>query len=502
MKMNDIVVIGKVTGSSANLIEVEYPSMVRTDDSARGQEIDDILVNQHAPLHVTVEHMYIVMAMENNEDLHEEIMDDNDEVPIWANSSTLPTILVDGVDAGPPAGPFDNMLYAGGRKEKASIDWDFDPVRKPAFVLFSESDEDDSGEGGQTGVFRPARVNNEKGEPSAFHIFNPMYAEEKRPAGAYLGTFSSSYYPMPYRDGFGPVLDLAAEKGWSAQVIAWDEGKRAACFIDVTSNVDWDSINHPLIEDNWQKRGFFNTGDYRIGIAIHNSLDGSSAFKVQAVAERLLCTNGMVMGDRATLINLKHTKGVLGNYDFDGLADKIGEVIQSAAQEILVAEAMRGIEVDRSVFEKLMTICERKGLITKPVLKHDKEGKFQGIRVGSGRMWRLMGQGWTKPTEEWVAVNSEDKGTLYHAYNVLTGAITHNPTWTDGTEKIPGKTMNFNTLHERLHTVHKVLGKLTKDVYSKMDASETQDLFTTKAASVDAIGECLDKIPMFSEVLH
>ncbi len=70
------------------------------------------------------------------------------------------------------------------------------------------------------------------------------------------------------------------------------------------------------------------------------------------------------MGDRATLISLKHTNGVLGNFDFSKLADKIHEVIETAAEEILVAESMRDIQVDRNMFEKLMTICERKGLIT------------------------------------------------------------------------------------------------------------------------------------------
>tara|TARA_Y100000592_G_scaffold96562_2_gene165281 strand:- start:1033 stop:2580 length:1548 start_codon:yes stop_codon:yes gene_type:complete len=515
--MNDIVVIGKVTGSTANIVEVEYPSMVgvnhiriprtlvgrlerisngrvavlvRTDDSARGQEIDDILINQHAPLHVTDEHMNIVMAMENNEPMPGDSVENDDEVPMWSNEASL-SITVDGVEAG-PAGPFDDMLYAGGRKEKASIDWDFDPVRKPAFVVHESNENTNMGA-------TVARVNGPSGEPAAYHIFNPHYAEEKRPAGAYLGTFSASYYPMPYRKGFGPVLDLAAEKGWPAQVIAWDEGKRAACFCDVTTSVDWESAGRSL-GDKWQQRGFAKTGDYRIGIAIHNSLDGSSAFKVQAVAERLACTNGMVMGDRATLVNLKHTKGVLGNYDFDSLADKISEVIQAAADEIIVAESMRGIEVNRDTFEKLMTICERKGLITKPTLKRDDEGNV--VSINRGHMWRLMGQGWTKPSESWVAVSGEDKGTLYHAYNILTGAITHKPTWTDGTAVLNGSTMNFNTFHDRLHTVHKVLGDLTKDVYNKLDMTETQDLHTTKSASANILAERLANVPMFSEVLH
>ncbi len=87
--MNDIVLIGKVTETTANLIEIEYPSTmginsirlpkimvsrferisngrvavyVRTDESEKGRQLDDELVNKHAPLHVTGEHMSIVMA--------------------------------------------------------------------------------------------------------------------------------------------------------------------------------------------------------------------------------------------------------------------------------------------------------------------------------------------------------------------------------------------------------------------------------------------------------
>jgi len=497
--MNDIVLIGKVTETTANLIEIEYPSTmginsvrlpktmvsrferisngrvavyVRTDNSDKGRQLDDELINQHAPLHVTDEHLNIVMAFENNESI--ETADEyDDETPIWSTPSEVaPTVTVDGVVQAD--GPFDNMLFSGGRKEKATMDWDFDPVRKPAFVVV------DSGDPAMGSTV--ARVNGANGEPSAFHIFNPNYASDTRPMGAHLGTFSASYYPMPYRVGYGPVLDMAAEKGWPCQVMAWNEGKQSALFIDVSTNVDWDKASARL-GTSWQSRGFANNGDYRVGIAIYNSLDGSSAYKVQAVAERLVCTNGMVMGDRANLISLRHTNGVLGNFDFSKLADKIHEVIETAAEEIIVAETMKDFTVNRDTFEKLMTICERKGLITKPQIKRDDTGNVVG--VNRGHMWRLMGQGWTNPSEPWVAVNNEDRGSLLHVYNILTGAITHKPTWTDGKDTLTGSTLNFSTLTDRLQTVHKVLGDMTR-----------------KAVNGKSIDEQLEKVPMFSEILY
>jgi len=502
-KMNEIIVIGKVTGSTQAFIEMDYPSvsgiesvriprvciaryekisngrvaaLVRADDDnpvSKGLHAN--LIGSAAPMHVTEEQIGIVNAMENGEPL-DDVEAADDEVPMWVDASA-PDIIVDGVKVEQSDGAFDDMLFSGGRKEKASTDWDFDPVRKPAFVLYDSG----SDEMGST----MARVNNASGEPVSYHIFNPLYADDKRPAGAYLGTFSPTYYPMPYRKGFGPVLDLAAERGYNAKVLAWDEGKRAACFLDVSTNVDWDkAVADSNVGDKWTKSGFMNNGDYRIGIAIHNSLDGSSAFKVQAVAERLACTNGMVMGDRANLISLKHTNGVLGSYDFDALAEKIDSVIEMAAKEILVAESMRDVVVNRDTFEKLMTICERNGLITKPTVKRDDDGKIE--KLTRGHMWRVMGQGWTKPSEPWVAVSNKDQGTLYHVYNILTGAITHKPEWTDADGKImKGSTLNFNTFHDRLNKVHKVLGDIT-----------------TRAASGQNIEDQLEKVPMFSEVLH
>jgi len=503
--MDDIVLIGKITQSTPNMVEMEYPSLmgvnsirlprkmmarferisndrvavlVRTDDSDRGQALYRTMTVNFAPLHVTDEHLSIVGAMENNEDIPNGLVEEAlDEVPMWTEPSIeAPLVSVVGNDGQEEFvmadEPFDNMLFSGGRKKVESINWDFEPVRKPAFVMHEE------GSAGAT----VARVNDNAGAPVAYHIFNPVYANDKRPAGAYLGTFSSSYYPMPYAKGYRPILNMAAEKGWPAQVIAWDEGKRSACFVDVTSNVDWEKAESSLGK-SWTRRGFKNNGDYRIGIAIYNSLDGSSAFKVQAVAERLVCENGQVMGDSAKLMSLKHTKGVLGNFDFDKLAGQIMGVIEAAAREILVTESMKDIQVNRDVFEKLMTICEKKGLITKPVIKRDDTGNVSSIT--RGHMWRVMGQGWTNRSESWVAVDEQDEGSLYHVYNILTGAMTHKPVWTDGETTLKGSTLNFSTLTERLSKVHKVLGDITE-----------------KSVAGLPIEAQLSNVPMFSQILH
>ena len=190
------------------------------------------------------------------------------------------------------------------------------------------------------------------------------------------------------------------------------------------------------------------------------------------------------MGDSATIVNLKHTTNALGNYDFEGLAEKIMEVLEVAAQEIIVAESMKDIQINRDVFEKLMTICQRKKLITKPVVKRDDAGNVTGL--SRGYMWRLMGQGWTNPSEPWVAVSPKDQGTLYQVMNILTGAITHKPEWTDGKgTNLKGSTLNYNTMTDRLQTVHKVLGDITR-----------------KSIDGVSIEKQLENIPMFSQILY
>tara|TARA_R100000406_G_scaffold47067_1_gene31773 strand:- start:2493 stop:3992 length:1500 start_codon:yes stop_codon:yes gene_type:complete len=498
MSNEKIVVIGKIMDSTPETIDIRYQAasgqrdirlprslitrtekmtngrmavLVETDDSENGELIRNHLgVGEHSPLHQTMEHIMVVDAMEHGEPLPET----DDDTPQWEDETTIPTVSVDG--GAPQAVPFEDALYSGGRKA-GTVDWDFTPVKKPAFVMYDSQDD-----GAMQGTV--ARVNEAGGEPAAYHVFNPNLSDDRRPAGAYLGTFSKQYYPMPYREGFGKALELAAENGWSANVMAYNEGKKASLYCDVTSSVTWDDAldANDGFGRRMAERGLFKSGDYRIGFVIHNSLDGSSSFKVQAVAMRLVCSNGMVMGNAADLIRLKHTTGTLKGYDFDGLYEKIQEVIFEAQKELISVDALKSIDVNMNTFEKLMTICQKKGLITKPQVTRDDAGDVTGIT--RGYMWRLLGQGWTKPLEPWVAVKQEEQGSLFHVYNILTGAITHKPEWTDGKQRLTGRTLGFDTMTDRLKITHSVI----------MDLAEQAD----RKGSLD---EALEDVPLFSEIV-
>lgn len=94
----------------------------------------------------------------------------------------------------------------------------------------------------------------------------------------------------------------------------------------------------------------------------------------------------------------------------------------AAAEELIEVEAMRNITVSDEAFERLMTLSEKAGLITKPTVHRDDKGEI--THLSRGHMWRVMGQGWTNPANSWVRVQGDDQHTLYHVYNILTGAVT------------------------------------------------------------------------------
>jgi len=501
--MDKTIIIGTQKGSSDTGIDVEYQAMsglrtIRIPNSliSRRESLGDgrltLAVNfdeteagrmaeahigsgPHAPLHVDQESMMIVEAMEHGEPLP----DVSDDVPVWdITTDKAPSVQIVG-QVGTPvnteAGPFDAALLSGGRENKVA-NWDFDPVLKPAFVL---QDNDDNGSMGAT----ISRVNKGDGEPAAFHIFNPDYKDENRPMGAHLNTVTDRFYAKPYREGFEQIMELATENGWNARPIAFNEGGRATLYCDVTDSINWDEALTSSVGQRWQELGLFKPGDYRVGFSVNDSLDGSSAFKVQAVAMRLQCTNGMVLGNKSTLISMKHTDK-LKTYDFSALADKINKVILAAQEELMLVESMKGIEVERDSFEKLMTLCEKNGLITKPKVTRDDAGQVTAL--GGAHMWRLMGQGWTNPSEPWVAVSNEDRGSLYHVYNILTGAVTHKPEYQDASgAKLKGRVLTVDAVTDRLSTIHNVFGKLARNVDSE-----------------DSIKGQLDSLPMFSEIIY
>jgi hypothetical protein len=215
------------------------------------------------------------------------------------------------------------------------------------------------------------------------------------------------------------------------------------------------------------------------------------------------------MGGVQTIAAMRHTHGNMKDRDWNVFASKISDVIVDAQRQLVEMEFMQHIPVDVQLFERLITLCETKGLITwpsqKPIIENDK---VVGEKISGGYMWRLAMDGWTKPQNDWVKVSPEQEGTLYHAYNILNGAITHKPEWTDGTSTMKGHTVGIETLTRRLGTVHDVMtGVLHQTVSDYRSDANVDRIGKTDlndlAGYVDENGLAkLNGIPMMSEVLN
>ena len=462
------------------------------------------LSGRNAPYHVTEEHNRIVCNMENGEDLSEE--DYDDETPMKYQGDAPMVILTGEQGVAPVVSDgevWGQGMFAGGRRANET-DWRFKPTKRPAFVFLNDEEQ-----GGMAPTLSP--VTDESGTPSAYHIFNPNYASPKRPMGALLGTFSAAYYPMPYEVGYDGILQKASEFGWKASVTAYNEGKRARLDCDVSQ------AGHTKQATADRMRGIassFNeditapivknlAGLYRYGFTIHNSLDGTSAYKIQATAMRAECAN-MMMLDSATanLFTLNHNS-IMANYKWDDLASKVNDTIIAAQQELVNVEVLKNISCSQDLLERIMTLSEKKGIITKPKLARDDSGNITSIN--RGHMWKLLGHGMTHPSESWVAVNEENKNTLL--YNVLSGAITHKPVYNEaGKAPDKGRTIGLQTMDKRLKATHDLLldvgSKAIKDytTYTGTSSIDADALADLKEHTLDT--GILHNVPLFSEVLY
>jgi len=451
-------------------------------------------------------------ALENDGPLPEEAFDDTRPLSFReAGDDDIPEILLVGGDDESITDVWGGGLLTGGRYDTV-CDWDFDPLILPSFVALQEE--------AAGGVMMPRmrRVNDKNGNAAVFHGFNPKLRSAREPAGAHLGTYSDRYYPLAYPVVFRPILQKAAESGWQASVMAYDRGKKARLDCDVMGAVHHDGMGYGRdMSPEWSTVAESDSGwlapetmaglqeqvhkVWRYGFSIHNSLDGKGALKAQAVARRLACTNVGVIGGMRNLVSLRHTKGVMEPMDWDDFAGIIDSIIVSAQRGLGHVEALKNIPVEEVMFERLITLAEREGLISWP--RRNEKGEMLG-----SHMWHLFGHGWTNPTEPWVAVGAGERRTLYHAYQVLTGAITHKPEWRTKGRILKGKTLKMGTFDSRLRKVDALLtglGRDTMQTYAREvggpiqpeDWSDLQAYVTEKG--VIGLG---DDVPTATEVLR
>lgn len=346
-----------------------------------------------------------------------------------------------------------DSITSGGR-DKTVVDWDFNPLVLPSYVNVEDHPTDQSI---QPGFYT---VTNRSGKVTSFQIFNPDLRTEEQPIGAILGEVSERYACVSYPVTFAPFAEMCNKRGWPWSITCYDQGKVARMDIVVADRAE-------LGTSKKNRR----VGDvYKYGLTIHNSLDGSSGLRVTAYAERLVCTNGMVAMRRRNLFSAKHTAGAIGSIDFEKFAREIGEMANEVKNEIILVESMKDVKMTEELFDRLQVEAARRGIITMPKAKEIIDpitGKIVDYEITGGHGWRIGREGWENPNRDWVKVNGENIGTLFHAYQVMTGGLTHKPVWNgpatwNGEKRasLNGYTLNLKTLEKRLHSVHLLLSEV------------------------------------------
>lgn len=396
----------------------------------------------------------------NMDEMNIDNMTNDDENPSWDTH----TIAGGAVQAAEGEGFA--FLTKGGRT-KTICDWDFKPYVLPAVVNVDQHPEDS---GVESGLYTVTDAYN--GDNNLFIIMNPKVRTEKQPVGAILGAVSKRYACASYPEVFAPLAMHCNENGWDFKITAYDHGKKARMDINVVDN----SFEYG-VQNNTQ--GLEVGALYRYGVAIHNSLDGSGSFKINGVAERLVCTNGMVATKTKSLMTLRHTKNGIGKIDFPKLSNAIASMIKDVEMELELVEGMTSFPLDNDLFGKLLVAARERKILSLPqatpmINKQTESVVDYSITRGYGFRAALMG--WSRPEADFVKVEGDAIGTAYHAYNVLTGVLTHKPTWSGantlsgkGNAVLTGSTLAIGALDTRLQAVHKLMSDVVSGVVDLED---------------------------------
>jgi hypothetical protein len=389
----------------------------------------------------------------NGTNFDDDIMTNDDDTPTWDTH----TVASGAVQAAEGTGFA--FLEKGGRT-KTTCDWNFKPYVLPAVVNVDQHPEDS---GVESGLYTITDAYN--GENNLFIIMNPKVRSKTQPVGAILGAVSKRYAGVSYPEVFAPLAMHCNEQGWDFKITAYDFGKKARMDINVVAN---------------EKNTLTNVGDlYRYGVTIHNSLDGSGSFKISGVAERLACTNGMVATSTRNLASFRHTKNGVGKIDFAKLSNSIAGMIKDVEQELELVETMTSFGMDNELFGKLLVAARERKIISLPQatpMIHKQSETVVDYSITRGYGFRAALMGWNRPEADFVKVEGEAIGTAYHAYNVLTGVLTHKPTWSGantlsgkGNAVLTGSALAIGALDTRLHAVHKLMSDVVSGVVNLED---------------------------------
>ena len=439
-------------------------------------------------------------AMESVSDIAEEIVskveemhtdvtvvagDEPVEIPVWIDDE--------------PA--WDGALLAGGRVKKTAP-WDFTPSFLPNHVNIDG---------------KSIRVNKKDGSANSWSIFNPLLADEKRPAGALLGSVSDRYFTLGHPTWVGPIVKYGEMSGIKTSVTSWNEGAKCRVDLDVTQA----SQLRQQAAERMKEKGmsFLDTdslseasqnleGLYKFGFVINNSLDGRGSFGSYGTAMRVYCQNLAVAGGIKSALKMRHTKGVMADVDWDEFGLNLVNATAELNEWLVNTELMSWIPIDIQMMDRILFAMEEHGLMTPPrVVKNKDTGLI--TQVNRSHMDLAVTQGWKQPTLSYVSVQGEQKNTLYHLLQCVTGAITHKPTVHDDKRELKGSVLGFDTMDNRLKKVNQLFTNYATtalknaaivlgDSDGKMSISHKNDVKSMLEAKPSYLGE-VSEMPLYTE---
>ncbi len=308
------------------------------------------------------------------------------------------------------------------------------------------------------------------------------------------------------------------------ELITWDaysfnKGARAMINLDLTGyghktrnaaasglsnfgyiNLSANRISDALVEEE---------GGHRVGVSIINSHDGKSALQAFMSVLRTYCGNLAARGGVQALLmagdrtKIRHMEGVVSEFDSELFASQIGNALLESRKNLIAMHILRYIPIEANVFDKVMTSFASHGLVAQPSLTveagdidqlpKDKNGNLvvtaasmtkDAVKVGHGHAYNAMMKGWMNPDLDYVAMDKTelDKKSVnsaFHAAQVLTGTITHNPIFTDGKRVLHGQKQGVELLLKKSDKAANLLEDMAfaaVDAYANHTGAPVDDL--------------------------
>ena len=338
------------------------------------------------------------------------------------------------------------------------------------------------------------------GEAKVRCIVNPTLADQDNPFGVMLNrAIGENFEHIDHPTVFKPVIDCIDGINASAgkELISWDaysinNGKRAIMNLDITGyatktrkesatnlgnfgyvNLSANRINDALVEEH---------GGHRIGVTIMNAHDGKSALQSFMSVLRTYCGNLAMRGGVQNLLmagnksKLRHMKGNMADFDAEQFAERVTTALHDAQKNLLAMHILRHLPIEQNLFDKVLTVFSKQGLIAPPTVKiHvadlNQFGQTESggtsltlgdlgkdaVKMAGGHAYNAVLSGWMNPDLGYVAMGKENgseldaksHGTMFHAAQAMTGTLTHNPVWSDGKRTLHGKSQGIETMMKR-----------------------------------------------------